>query len=73
MNIELSEERLKIHVRGLDSSIRLMGQQLAQSPNGPLTLKNLLPDLIILSQELDQLDKDIDAAKEIKKIEGTSV
>lgn len=55
----LTEDRLQIYIKSLDSSIKLMGQQLAQATNGPLALKNLLPQLIIISQELDQLNKDI--------------
>ena len=62
--LELTKERLDIHIKSMDSAIRLLGAQLSNSQNGPLALKQTLPDLIKLNEELMELDKLIDSQTE---------
>lgn len=58
-SLTLTEDQLKTYVTGLDSSIKLIAAQLSQG-NSAVTLRNFLPSLINLNQELLNLDKIID-------------
>lgn len=57
--LELTRERLLTYVAGLDSGIKLIAQQLLQQ-NSPLALRELLPKLTKINEELQYLDKLID-------------
>ena len=66
-NLELNKERIARYIRGLDSSIKIIAAQLQQSNNSALALRNLLPELIKLDEELQFLDSIIDQVEENKK------
>ena len=55
--LELTKERLALYVNGLDSSVRLLAQQIATHQSAGLALKELLPRLMQVHQELDELQK----------------
>lgn len=57
--LELDKEQVKTYVVGLDSSIKLIANQLLQQ-NAPTALRTLLPQLISINDELTKLDKIID-------------
>lgn len=57
----MDEAKVTLYVQMFDSAIKLIGQQLIQG-NGPLMLRNLLPKLIEINNELISLDSIIDAA-----------
>lgn len=57
--LELDKARLSVYITGLDSSIKLIANRLAQQ-NSALALRELLPKLIELNNELSGLDKLID-------------
>lgn len=59
---KIDEARLKTIVTGLDSSVKIIGTQLANG-NSLLVLKNLLPELLKISMEVELMDKMIDEAK----------
>jgi hypothetical protein len=68
--LELSEEQIKLYVAGLDSAVKLIAQQLLQG-NSALVLKQLLPKLIEINNELQNLDQIIDSTKD-KQIANNS-
>ena len=59
--LELTKERLAVYINGLDSSVRLLAQQMGNAPSAGFALKELLPKLIQVNQEFDELQKLVDA------------
>lgn len=59
--LELTEEQLKIHVTGLDSSLRILGQNITNAQSPGLALKNLLPELIKINNQFDFMQAALDA------------
>lgn len=57
--LELDEDRIKTYISGLDSGIKFIAQQLLQG-NSAIVLRQLLPKLIDINNELQYLDKLID-------------
>lgn len=57
--MELSEERIKVYAMGLDSAVKVAASSLSQG-NSLLALKQLLPNLIQISQEADVLNNALD-------------
>lgn len=58
-SIQFTQEQLNTHVTGLDSSVRLIAQQIAQNQSSGAALKQLLPQLIKLDQEFDRLQETV--------------
>lgn len=56
----LDDDRIKRYVTGLDSSIRLICQQIAQAPSPGASLKQLLPELYKIDQEFDFMQAAVD-------------
>lgn len=57
--LNLTEERLKLYITGLDVYIKHIGSQLMQN-NSAISLRNLLPQLTAINNELLNLDVLID-------------
>lgn len=71
-NLELSEDRLKRLIRGLDSSIRLLTGQISNSQNAPMVLRQALSELVEMDKELQQLDLMIDEVQKDNKLKTTA-
>lgn len=66
--LNLSEKQVAIYAKGLDSSIKLIAQNLLNSNNSILVLRNVLPQLMELNSELVSLDVIIDKTIAANKI-----
>lgn len=55
-SFNLTEEELKVYITGLDSSIRLACQQMANAQSAGEALKQMLPRLIAINNQFARLD-----------------
>jgi hypothetical protein len=69
-NLSLSKDQLSIYVKSMDSAARVIASQITNSQNAIAALRNALPDLQRLNEELLKLDVIIDA--EDKKDAGSA-
>lgn len=67
MNVELTKDELRIYATGLDSSIKIACQQIAQQQSSGAALRELLPTLVKIDQQFMKLDEAL--AKELAKEE----
>lgn len=66
-NLSLSKDRIIIYVTGLNSSIQVIAGELIKSNNPALTLRQLLPQLLNISDELINLDNLIDRTDKLNE------
>lgn len=59
--LELTEQQMRMHVTGLDSSVRVIASQITQHQSPGLALKQLLPELVKIDKEFDFLQSALDA------------
>ncbi len=59
--LELTEQQMRMHVTGLDSSLRVICGQITQAQSPGLALKNALSALVDINKEFDFLQAALDA------------
>lgn len=63
-DLSLTKEQLVVYVTGLDSSIKLICQQIIQSQQSGLILKQLLPKLQEIDKQFQFLQEIVDKTEE---------
>lgn len=66
--VNLTKERMQVHVAGLDAAVRLIAQQISNHQSSGAALKQLLPQLIKLDQEFEFLQEIVNGQDQLEEM-----